>query len=101
MVPGESGGEGGDSCAAMCSLKCLQSCRTPAVAQVASVRRVRCPSCSEQSCRAGPRAVRCCGDHSRFRVVPGWQCQAHGRAGAGRPGRACVVAPVVSGPRAV
>ena len=47
--PGEVGGEGRGSVAVRCSLKCLQSCWTPAVAQVASIRSVRCPSFSEQS----------------------------------------------------
>ena len=56
-VPGVSGGEGRGACAARCSLKCIHSCLTPAVAQVESARSVRRPSISEQSCRAGPTVL--------------------------------------------
>ena len=67
---GAAGGGGRGSCARMCSLKCIQSWVTPAVAQVVSARSVRCPSFSIQSWRAGPRAMRRCGDQGPVHSCP-------------------------------
>ena len=63
-----SGGKGSRS--STCSLKCVQSVVTPAVSQVLSASRIRCPSLSEQRRKCGPRSARCRGAQRPVHTCP-------------------------------